>query len=61
MQRHMIDRTKPRSDAARLREFLRIERAAGPVRAVLAAQRRQMTRDGLRMTAFLRVARGQTA
>lgn len=58
MQRHETDQRKPQGDAARLREYLRIERANGPARGVLAAQRRPMSRDGLRMGAFLRVARG---
>lgn len=58
MTKHLGDQDRSRTDGARLREFLRIERSAGLSKAVEAVHRQPKSRDGQhRMQEFLRIER----
>lgn len=62
MTRHITDRPKTRSDAARLRQALRQDRAGRAHPATLALQRRPRgMRAGPMLRAFLRIERGAEA
>lgn len=58
MTRHLIDHPKKRGQTARLKHFLRVEKAERPSGATKKLQRRpRSAKDTARMRAFLRIAR----
>lgn len=63
MGRHIIDRTPLRDTGERLRQFLRIDRAAAPHPAALQLQTlpQKDTDDGRRLVQYLRIDRGRRA
>ena len=62
MQRHVLDKPKPRDEAIRMREFLRLARAAGDHPSPRALHRRPKDeRSEARLRAFTRIERGRTA
>jgi len=62
MSRHITDRPKAAQSSARLREYLRLERADGrhPATTALHQRPRSSTPTG-KIRQYLRISRGQTA
>ena len=59
MQRHLIDKARGGAGAARLKQYLRFERAQSPARASIMLQRRlRKDADATRVKEFLRIDRG---
>ncbi|SDE67502.1 hypothetical protein [Limimaricola pyoseonensis] len=62
MTRHVIDKPKERHPEIRAREYVRLEREAGPHRAVTRLHARKLGARGMaRLSQFLRIERGHEA